>query len=337
MTRFGPRFAGALAFTVALIVIGTIGFARLPGWSVSDGFYMTMITITSVGYGEVRPLDEGGRLFATVLLVGSVTALGIWFALITATIVELDLAHTFRKRRIMKRLEQLSGHVIICGAGRMGRQVVMEMAKARVPFVVIEIDPDRAEEIRELDESALVVEADATLDDTLVTAGIGRARGLVAALSADTDNVFVCLTARDLQPSLQIVARAYDENARSKLRKAGADHVVSPNITGGIRMASVLLRPQVMSFLDVVTRSEDMDLLLEEVGVPEDSPLSGHTLAEAEIPQKTGLIVLAIKHGGDRGASFLYNPGSNEMVRAGDTLIVLGGPDQLDSLRRVLA
>ncbi len=337
MSRFGPRFAAALAFTIALIVIGTIGFARLPGWSMSDGFYMTMITITSVGYGEVRPLDEGGRLFASVFLVGSVTALGIWFALITSTIVELDLAHTFRKRRTMKRLENLSEHIIICGAGRMGRQVVIEMIKARMPYVVIDRDPECAEEVRELDEHALVIEDDATRDDTLVAAGIGGARGLVAALSADTDNVFVCLTARDLQPKLQIVARAYDEDARSKLRKAGADHVVSPNITGGIRMASVLLRPQVMSFLDVVTRSEDMDLLLEEVGVPEHSPISGHTLAEAEIPQKTGLIVLAIKHGEERRAPFLYNPASNEMVRAGDTLIVLGAAEQLDSLRQVLA
>lgn len=235
----------------------------------------------------------------------------------------------------MKALEKISDHIIVCGAGRMGRQVIKELVKSRLPYVVIEIDPDCADKVRELDPDALIIEGDATHDDVLVEARIGQARGLVGALSADTDNLFVCLTARDLQPGLTIVSRAYDEDAGSKLRKAGADHVVSPNITGGIRMASVLLRPQVVSFLDVVTRSEDLELLLEQIPVPADSPLDGVPLAKAEIPRKTGLIVLAIKHGEDR-RQFIYNPGPNEEVRSGDTLIVLGRPEQMDRLRATL-
>jgi len=334
--RFRWRFAAASAFTITLVALGTLGFRLLPGWTLSDAFYMTVITLSSVGYQEVRPLDDAGRVIATLLVIGGVAALGIWFALITSTIVEMDLAHTFRKRRTMNTIDKMKDHVIVCGAGRMGRQVVREMLKSRTPYVVIENDPGRAEMIREIDPDALVVEGDATRDEVLVQAGIGVASGLVCALSADTDNLFVCLTGRDLQPRLTIVSRAYDEDTGSKLRKAGADHVVSPNITGGVRMATVLLRPQVMSFLDVVTRSEDVELFLEQVPVPEGSALQGRTLAQAEIPKKTGLIVLAIRHGEDRRHPFIYNPGPNEEIRAGDMLIVLGRPEQMDSLRAAL-
>ncbi len=337
-TRFRQRFLAASAFTVALVTVGTVGFSVMPGWTLSDGFYMTVITLSSVGYEEVRPLDDvGGRLFATVLVVGGVAALGIWFALITSTLVEMDLAHAFRRRRTMKAIEKLKNHIIVCGAGRMGRQVIKELVKSRMPYVVIELDAGRAEQVREIDPEGLILEGDATHDDLLVEARIGQARGLVAALSADTDNLFVCLTARDLQPALTIVSRAYDEDAGAKLRKAGANHVVSPHISGGIRMASVLLRPQVMSFLDVVTRSEDLELMLEQIPVPPDSPLDGVPLARAEIPRKTGLIVLAIKHGEQRRQPFIYNPGPNEQVRSGDTLIVLGRPEQMDLLRATLA
>lgn len=337
MSTFRQRVFAAIAFILVLVAIGTIGFVRLPGWSFSDALYMTVITLSAVGYQEVHPLEEGGRALATFLILGGLTALGVWFAIITSAIVEMDLAHTFRKRRTMKTLDKIKDHVVVCGAGRMGSQVVKELVKSRIPYVAIERDPSRVELVRDIDEDAAILEADATHDETLVEAGIGRARGLIAALSADTDNLFVCLTARDLQPGLTIVTRAYDEDAMSKLRKAGADHVISPNISGGIRMASMLLRPQVMSFLDVVTRGEDLELLLEQVPVPEDSPLDGHTLAEARIPQKTGLVVLAIKHGEERREPFIYNPGPGELVRAGDVLIVLGKTAQIDSLRSTLA
>lgn len=335
--RFRQRFLGALLFTIALVAVGTAGFSSMPGWSLSDGFYMTIITLSSVGYEEVRPLEStGSRLFATLIVVGSVGTLGIWFALITSTLVEMDLAHAFRRRRTMKAIEKIKNHIIVCGAGRMGRQVIKELIKTRLPYVTIEIDPASADKVRALDPDALILEGDATHDDMLVQARIGQARGLVGALSADTDNLFVCLTARDLQPGLTIVSRAYDEDAGAKLRKAGADHVVSPNVTGGIRMASVLLRPQVMSFLDVVTRSENLELLLEQIPVPPDSPLDGVPLAKAEIPRKTGLIVLAIQHGEDRREPFNYNPGPNEQIWSGDTLIVLGRPEQMDRLRAAL-
>lgn len=334
--RFRQRFLIAFVLSSALVVIGTVGFARFPGWSTADAFYMTVITLSMVGYAEVHPLTGGGRAFATFLIIGGITLLGVWFALITASLVEMDLAHAFRRRRTMKAIEKVKNHVIVCGGGRMGRQVVKELLKSRTPYVLIEIDPKAVAEAYQLEPDGLIIEGDATHDDVLVEARIRHARGLVCTLSADTDNLFVCLTGRDLQPNLTIVSRAYDEDAASKLRRAGADQVISPNVTGGIRIASVLLRPGVVAFLDVVTRGEDLDLLLEEIGVPEGSPLAGHSLAEAEIPRKTGLIVLAIRHGEGGAHPFLYNPGPAEEIKSGDRLIVLGRPDQMDSLRATL-
>ena len=334
---FLRRFLGIVAFVAVLIVVGTLGFLQF-GWGLSDAVYMTVITLTAVGYEEVRPLTDAGRAFVSVLLVGGITAMGLWFALITSAIVEMDLAQVFRTRQIMKQIKDLTDHIVVCGAGRTGRQVIRELAAAGIPYVVIEREPSRAERVREMDGDALVLASDATRDETLEEAGIERARGLVSALSADTDNVFVCLSARDMNPDLEIVARALDEDAMSKLYKAGADHCVSPTITGGARMASMLLRPQVMNFLDVVTGMGEMPLRLEEVTVPEGSQLTDHTLADAAIPQKTGLIVIAISHvEAQEEGRLVYNPGPDERVTPGDVLIVLGQPDQVDGLRAIVS
>lgn len=340
MTRavFLKRFLFVIAYVVLLLVVGTAGYQFVGGWDLSDALYMTVITITAVGYQEVRALTDAGRAFTTFLLAGGITAMGLWFALITSAIVEMDLAQAFRERTLMKKIRKLDDHVVVCGAGRTGRQVIREMKASGTPYVVVEKDPDRAAHVADIDPDALVLESDATRDETLEEAGIREARGLVAALSADTDNLFVCLSARDLNPGLTIVARAYDEEGMGKLYKAGADHCVSPNITGGTRMASMLLRPQVVSFLDVVTGLEDMPLRLEEVRVPEGSQLADHTLQEASIPQKTGLIVIAISHreAQDEGR-LVYNPGPDERVRPGDVLIVLGHQEQVDGLRAIVS
>lgn len=336
--HFGRRFLWVVGFAFGLFVAGTAAFASLPGWSLADAAWMTVITITAVGYEEVRALDAAGRFIATALLAGGLTMMGLWFALITAAIVEMDLAQVFRIRRTMKKIEDLRDHVVVCGAGRTGRQVVRELIDAGTPFLVVERAPERAEALRSEFPDGIVLEEDATRDETLVDARIGTARGLVACLSQDTDNLFVCLSARDLQPNLTIVARAFDEQTMQKLYIAGADHVVSPNLTGGIRMASMLLRPQVVSFLDVVTRGEGLSLRLEEVRIPPRSALAGSTLAEARIPQKTGLIVIAMRHQDERGREgpWSYNPGPQEELRPGDVLIVMGSSGQIDRLRSEL-
>lgn len=330
---FLERTAAVLAAVVVLVGTGTLGFVLLGDWPVSDAVWMTIITITAVGYDEVRELTPVTRVLATGLLAGGITMMGVWFAVLTAAIVEMDLGHVFRMRRDMKNIEKLKDHVIVCGAGRTGLQIVAEMKTAGVPYVVLDVDQERAEQVRQDDDDALVLVADATRDESLAKAGIERARGLVACLSQDTDNLFVCLSARDLNPDLTIVARAYEEQTMQKLYIAGADHVVSPNVTGGVRMASVLLRPRVVTFLDVVARGEELSLRLEQVDITDASPLAGRTLEEARIPQRTDLIVIAIRLAASEvDTEWRYNPGPDQTMHAGDTLIVLGQPEQLDEL-----
>ncbi len=334
MRFFIPRFVAVLLLYFFLTAVGVVGYARIEGWGVWDSLYMTVITLTAVGYAEVNPLSEAGRGFTMVLLGAGITSMGIWFALLTALIVELDLRDVFRRRQTMKEIEKMDDHVIVCGAGGTGRQVVTELVDLGQPFVVIERDPDQAEQIYEIAPDAQVVVADATEDQALEQAGIDRARGLVTCLSADTDNLFVCLSARDLRADLEIVARAYHDETMPKLYRAGANHVVSPNITGAIRMASVLLRPTVVSFLDVATRSPDLALRMEQTSISEDSPLAGMSLQEARIPQETGLIVIALRKSGAESHDFVFNPVAETRLEPGDEIIVLGRPDQIVKLRK---
>lgn len=334
MSLFTRRFLLAFGAFGVLAAMGTAGYVVLEGWSFPDAIYMTVITLTAVGYEEVRPLTATGRTFTMILLGAGITWMGTWFALITSLLVELDLTHVFRRRRLMKIIEGLDDHVIVCGAGRTGRQVIQELESLKTPWVAIERDPATVEAFTGTHPEGLMIEGDATHDDTLIGAGLPRARGLVACLSSDTDNLFVCLSARDLKPDLTIVARAYEEETLDKLYRAGATHVVSPNVSGAIRMASVLVRPSVVSFLDIATRSSDLALRMEQAAIPEGSPLAGRTLAQARIPQETGLIVIAMKKGGSGPEGrFLFNPVADTRIEPDDELIVLGHLDQIQQLR----
>lgn len=337
MHVFVRRFVMALIAMAVLNVFGTIGYVVVEGWSVADGLYMSIITLTAVGYQEVRPLTQAGRTFTMGLLLAGITWMGVWFALITSFIVELDLRQVFRRRRLMAQLEQLQDHVIVCGTGRTGRQVIHELESMDAEWAAIERSGNRAEELREEYPDGAIVEGDATQDDSLMEAGLERARGLVACLSADADNLFVCLSARDIKPDLTIVARAYEEETMDKLYRAGATHVVSPNVSGAIRMASMLLRPSVVSFLDIATRSSDLALRMEQAPIPEGSRIAGQTLAEASIPQETGLIVIAVRTPGEaREGHFVFNPSADTRLDPGNQLIVLGTVDQIRALREYL-
>ena len=308
----------------------------VQGESFFDSLYMTAITLTAVGYEEVFPLTEEGRVFTMGLLAAGITWMGIWFALLTSFIVELDLTHVVRTRRISKRIGTMKNHIIVCGTGRTGHQVIQELEDMDAEWVAIERDPNRVENLLSQYPEGLVISQDATHDETLLQAGLAEARGLVACLSADTDNLFVCLSARDLKPDLTIVARAYEEETMDKLYRAGASHVVSPNVSGAIRMASVLLRPSVISFLDIATRSSNLSLRIEQTAIRPDSPFRGKTLAEARIPQATGLIVIAMKKAGEEEGSFVFNPVADTRLEEADELIVLGTAEQIDRLRDYL-
>jgi voltage-gated potassium channel len=334
MRTFTVRFAAAAAYCGALTVIGTVGYRVIEEWSLLDALYMTAITLTSVGYEEVHPLSEVGQIFTMFLLVGGITGIGIWFALITAFIVEIDLTDLLRRRRNERELVRMNDHVVVCGAGRTGRQVIEELVATGQPFVVIERDRRIVEELYEVLPEGLVITGDATLDHNLEEARVETARALVASLSADADNLFVCLSARHLSPDLMIVARAHEEQAMDKMLRAGADRVVSPNVSSAVQMASFIVRPSVMSLLDVMTHSGDLSLRLEQAEIPSTSTLAGQTLLDAAIPQRTGLIVIAVEKDTDGERRFLFNPVASTRLDAGDELIVLGEPEQVDTLRR---
>jgi len=337
MRVYVNRFLGTALLFAAILLFGTLGYMAIEGWGPGDSLYMTIITLTAVGYDEVHPLSPSGRIFTSMILAGGITGLGLWFAFLTSFIVELDLAHVFRNRRIQKEIKKMKNHVIVCGAGRTGKQVVEELLMAGETFVVVERDRKLVEEMNELLPEMPVIEGDATVDHFLEEAGIADARGLIACLSADTDNLFVCLSARDLRKDIEIVARAYEEETVPKLYRAGANHVVSPNASGAIRMASFMVRPTVVSFLDVATRSPDLTLRLEQETVQASSPMAGKTLMDARIPQNTGLIVIALRKKNPEGSpeeyTYEFNPVASTRLEPGDIMIVLGSPEKIRKLR----
>lgn len=338
MRRFSTRFLGTAGFFIAIIVIGSIGYRSIEGWSWGDSIYMTVITLTAVGYEEVHQLSPQGRVFTGFILFGGLSGLGLWFAFLTSFIVELDLGQAFRRRKTLKLIKKMKNHVIVCGSGRTGNQVVEELLMAGESFVVIERDPEKARQVQELLPDTPVIIGDATLDHTLEEAGIQDARGLIACLSADTDNLFLCVSARHESAEMEIVARAYEEQTVPKLYRAGANHVVSPNASGAIRMASYMVRPVVVSFLDVATRSPDLTLRMEQETVLESSPHIGKKLADIRLPQYTGLIVIGIRKKNPDGSpeefDYVFNPQADTRLDSGDIMIVLGKPAQIDKLRK---
>ncbi|MGD8322529.1 MAG: potassium channel protein [Gemmatimonadota bacterium] len=333
MTVFARRFIYGLAFLVSLCLVGTLGYVILEGRTAEESLYMTVITVTAVGYEEVWPLSHRGRMFTMFLLVGGLTWMGFWFANLTSLFVELDLQNVLRRRRSMRKIANMTDHVIVCGCGRTGRQVAQELETMTKDYVIIEKDPARVEQLREFLPDAHVIEGDATHDHILLEAGLLRAKGLVSCLSKDTDNLFVCLSARDLAATVKIVARAYEEETMDKLYRAGADHVVSPNVSSAIRMASVLLRPSAVAFLDIATRSPDLALRIEQTVVADRSELAGKSLMEVKIPQRTGLIVIALRKKDSPRGTFVFNPVADTRLDAGDEIIVLGKESQIEALK----
>jgi len=316
----------------AITVIGVLGYMVFEGWSFTDSLYMTVITLTTVGYREVRPLDTTGQLWTMVLLVTGVGTL--FYAAVTSVelVVEGAIRGYFGRRRMQAAVGKLNGHYILCGYGRVGRQVAREFARDGVPFVVVDQEPGIIEEC--LVEGYLALLGEASDDTVLEEAGVRRARGLVAAVDSDADNVFVVLSARKLNPKLNIVARASSDESAAKLEIAGADRTLSPYAVGGRRLASLATQPLVVDFLDIVTRGEKgLEFRLEEFGVPEDSFIAGHTIGELRIGERTGAMILATRNS---EGTFDTSPSASDRIRAGDTLIVLGTREQISRLERLM-
>ncbi len=319
---FRRVWLGALALLV-IIMGGTVGYLIL-GFTLLDAAYQTVTTITTVGFRELRPLSTAGKIFTMVLILGGVgTALYTLGVLIEA-LVEGHLSTLVERRRMERRIGRLEGHVIICGWGRVGRAVADYVTGAGQEVVVVDRDPDRIEAAQHLS-----VLGDVTEDEVLEKAGIGRARVLVAALEEDADNLYVTMSARAFRPDLFIIARARTESSVAKLTRAGANRVVNPQRIGGERMAAFALHPHVAEFLDVVMYEGALEFRLEEVPVPDGSPLAGVSLREAHIRDRTGALVLALR---DTDGSFATNPPPETTICPGQILIAIGTPTQLAAL-----
>jgi len=317
---------------VALVILavhvgGTAGYVLIEGWSAWDAFYMTVITVTTVGYGEVHPMSQAGRAFTVVILLSGVGAFFYAFTLFMSLLAEGGLVERFERRRLARMLDTLRDHFIVCGYGRMGEIIAAEFTRQHVPFVVIERDPDRLH--LAMDRGYLAVEADASNEDVLKRVGIGRARGLIAAVSTNAENVYAVLSARLLNPSLFIVGRAESEDSRVKLTRAGADRVISPYHLGGLQLAQTALRPAVVDFMHLATSSEHMELGLEQVHIAAGSALANRTLIDAGLRQRFGVVVVGIRRADGK---MDFNPEPETAMRPGDDLVVLGRVDNLKDL-----
>ena len=334
-TPSGRRsFAGnnrQLLFAVAAVIIaigfGTVGFYLIePKWSILDSLYAAAQTVTTVGYGDQVPKTRNGRIFSIAFMLVGVGV--VLYALTSSVhaIVQSELVKTFGERRLSRRMSKLRDHFIICGSGRVGSHLVRALLSSAETFIVIEKDPQRVAELTEL--GVLVLVRDATMEETLLEAGVDHARGLAACLPDDADNVYVVLTARDLNPRMHIVARAAEEQAETKLIRAGANRVVAPTIIGGHRMAIALTKPAVDDFLGSITANK-LELAFEQLEVDAGSPLVGQKLSETNIRSELDIVVVSIRR---NTGEILFNPSGDAVINNGDMLIAIGHAESLMKL-----
>jgi voltage-gated potassium channel len=324
------RIIIGIFWLVTILMVGSFGYVVLEGWTYFEGLYMTVITLTTVGYGEVRPLSQTGRTFTILLIFWGV---GFMFYVVTAiaqVVVEGQIQDVFGRRRLEREIRNLKDHFIICGFGRIGEVISRELNNNGIPIVVVD---NRTQHTPILERSGyLHVIGNATQEEVLLTAGIERARGLISVVSSDADNVYIVLTARSMNPNLTIVSRAGETGSEQKLRRAGANEVISPYELGGQRMAQTILRPTVVDFMDVAL-GEGIDLSLEEVPVGGTSDIIGKPIKDSGIRQRLDLIIVAIKR---LDGTMLFNPQPDAPILQGDTLIALGSKVNLDKLLHLL-
>lgn len=321
----GPGLAVLL---LALVLVGgTVGYVVIENWSVWDALYMTVTTVATVGYREVHPLSWLGQAFTLVLVIGGVGTALYAFSTIAGVVVEGGWDRFLRQRRLTRMLDSLTNHFILCGYGRIGSVIADEFRRQTTPFVIIDTDAQRVQAAQA--RGYAVIQADASHDDTLLGAGIQRARGLVAAVGTDAENVYTILTARVLRPDLFVVGRAESEDSISKLRRAGADRVISPYQIGATQMAQTALRPAVVDFVELATSSENLELSIEQVVIAPRSRLANRSLVDANLRQRFGVIVVCIQR---QNGKMEFNPPSDAVMQAGDQLVVLGPPVRLKDL-----
>jgi len=329
MVTFG-KIAQWAASLLALLLVGSLGFVWLEGWNFFDALYMTVTTLTTVGYGEIHPLDRIGRIYNMVLILAGMGVMLYIVGSLARVVIEGELQAVLGRRKLIKHIKRLKGHYILCGFGRIGEIIARQLKDRGLSLVVVD---HKQSLVPRLEESGYYfIIGDATREEVLLEAGLERAKGLISVLPTDADNVYVVLTARSLNPSLFIVARGEEPGSEKKLRRAGADKVESPHQMGGQKMAQTIMRPTVVTFMELAMK-EGVDWTMEEIAVGQASPLQGVPLADSGIRQNLNLILVAIKRA---DGEMLFNPSHETPILAGDTLIALGLRKNLDALEQML-
>lgn len=321
----------AFWLSLASIVSGTIGFVIIEGYNTIEAFYMTIITISTVGFTEVKPLSDGGRLFTSLLIIANIGIFAYALYAFTDYIIEGEIFKKMHIRLIENRIQQLKGHIIICGYGRYGQEISEHFTTHKFPFVIIDSSSEKIEEIQRSDEAILYVEGDATHDETLIKAGIHKARTLVTALPDDTDNVFAVLTARELNKEITIISRVTRAMAARKLKLAGANHTIMPEQIGGFYMATLVTKPGAIEFFSFLTNDYESDILLEEIKYEDvPKPYQGKSIADMQIRKVTGCNIIGYK---SPNSKYIVNPKPDTILVPDTSFIVIGNYQQIEALR----
>ncbi|NQT69714.1 MAG: potassium channel protein [Desulfobacteraceae bacterium] len=323
------RISFILLFTV--ILASTIGYSVFEDMPVFDAFYMTIITISSVGFSEVKPLSQVGRIITIIIIVSGISVLTYTLGQVARIFVEGELRRILGRRKLEKQISKLNDHYIICGNGRIGTIICRELSDENISFVVIEQDSEKIKQLEE--DNFLYLNMDATLEEALLQAGIKKAKGIVTAVGSDADNVFITLTAKGLRPDIFVLARASDVQNESKILRAGASRVVCPYLFGGRRMAQILKKPTVVDFIDSAMMDSQLGLRMEEAVVGPASDLIGKTLIDSQIRQRFGVVIVAIKK---PTSEMVFNPTPEEKLESEDTIVVIGKKEDLKRMNEVL-
>jgi len=325
---FRKKLIISLILFIVVLLSGTAGYYFIEGWEVFDSLYMTVITLSTVGFHEIEPLSKSGKAFTIGLIFFSlgVVAFAVNYGL--KAIFEGEIQDVFGRRKLKKTLESLQNHYIVCGYGRMGKVICKELKHKGIQSVIVE----KEHQDLDVDDDAIIIYGDATRDDLLKSVGIEKAKGLISVLDSDAENLYVVLSARGLNKKLFIVARANEEGADYKLTRAGADKVVSPYHIGGIRIAHTILKPTVVDFLELTAKAGNMEIQIEEVVVEEESALAGKTIKDADIRAKNWVVIVALKK---KNGKILFNPRAYTLIEAGDKVAVIGEPEHFAQFEKM--
>lgn len=325
------RLKLSLAVFFAILLVGVLGFSFFEHLSYLDAVYLTVVTMATVGFGDIVPRTPAGKVFTMILIITGFSTAYYTLTLVVSMTIEGHLKNIFGRRGMLRRIANLRDHIIVCGAGKAGSNVVERLLHEHEKFVVVEKDQSLCDRL--IEQKVLVLNGDATLDEVLQQAGVAKARGVITALSHDADNVYVALTAKGINPAVSIVARADRPEAEEKLRRAGVDTVVFPSVMGGRQMVSAMTKPVIMDFVENLFYNQELHMDIAEITIKTGSQLIGLSFAQSNIKQKFDSIVVAIK----RGEKLITNPRADEIIQAGDIMIVLGKRDTLNKLNLAAA